>query len=64
MTDKIFHYFENNGQKFVLSNDKRQLARWYALDYLIDKAQQRTDGTYIAQVSNDFIFTPSFRKTK
>jgi hypothetical protein len=62
MSNKIFHYFEKDGKSYVVSNDKRQMARWYALDYLTDKAQQRTDGSYIASVSADFLFTPAFRK--
>ena len=50
-----------NGETCVISTDKRQMARWYALDYLKEKPVQ-TDKGYRAIVSGGFRFTPAFRK--
>lgn len=52
----------DNGSFKVLSTDKRQMARWYALDYLTDKAKVTTNGSYIADVSLDYYFSGGFRK--
>ena len=51
-----------NGQTVVLSDDKRAMARWYALDYLVDKPREAKAGIYMAAVSTDFYFRPAFRR--
>ncbi len=59
---KAFHALElENGETCIISPDKRQMARWYALDYLKEKPMQ-TDNGYRAIVSDGFRFTPAFRK--
>ena len=50
-----------NGETCVISTDKRQMARWYALDYLKEKPVQTEKG-FRAIVSESFRFTPAFRK--
>ena len=52
-----------NGEPYVVSPDKRQMARWYALDYLKDKPRLTEKG-YQAAVSEGFTFRPAFRKRK
>ena len=52
-----------NGETCVISTDKRQMARWYALDYLKDKPHL-TERGYKAIVSDGFYFSPAFRKQK
>ena len=52
-----------SGETRIVSTDKRQMARWYALDYLKDKPQL-TDKGYMAVVSEGYYFTPTFRKRK
>ncbi|WP_337089436.1 hypothetical protein [Leuconostoc pseudomesenteroides] len=62
---KTFQIVEfNNGTIRVLSTDKRQMARWYALDYLQDKAQKTSQGAYVALLSPAFYFSAGFRKKK
>ena len=59
---KAFHALElENGETCIISTDKRQMARWYALDYLKEKPVQ-TDKGYHAVVSDSYRFTPAFRK--
>lgn len=61
---KAFHVLElENGETCIISTDKRQMARWYALDYLKEKPVQTENG-YRAIVSGGFRFTPAFRKTE
>ena len=61
---KIFYAFElANGDTCIISSDKKQMARWYALDYLKDKPQLTEKG-YRATVSDGFHFNPAFRKKK
>lgn len=61
---KLLYAFElENGEAFIVSTDKRQMARWYALDYLKDKPKLTEKG-YRAAVSDGFHFSPSFRKRK
>lgn len=50
-----------NGETCIISSDKRQMARWYALDYLKDKPVLTEKG-YRAIVSDGFYFSPAFRK--
>lgn len=50
-----------NGETCILCTDKKQMARWYALDYLRDKPQL-TDKGYKAIVADGFYFSPAFRK--
>ena len=48
---KAFHVLElENGETCIISPDKRQMARWYALDYLKEKPVQTGNG-YRAIVS-------------
>ena len=50
--NKMFYAFElKNGEFCIVSTDKKQMARWYALDYLKDKPQL-TDKGYKAVVSH------------
>lgn len=59
---KAFHALElENGETCIISTDKRQMARWYALDYLKEKPVQTEKG-FRAIVSESFRFTPAFRK--
>jgi len=59
---KAFHALElENGETCIISTDKRQMARWYGLDYLKEKPVHTEKG-YRAIVSDGFRFTPSFRK--
>lgn len=61
---KIIYAFElENGETCIVSTDKRQMARWYALDYLKEKPRL-TDKGYQAVVSEGFYFCPAFRKRK
>ncbi len=61
---KLFYAIElENGETRVVSTDKRQMARWYALDYLKDKPRLTEKG-YTAIVSDSFYFSPAFRKRK
>lgn len=61
---KAFHVLElENGETCIISTDKRQMARWYALDYLKEKPQLTEKG-YRAAVSDGFYFSPAFRKRK
>ena len=53
----------DNGETCIISTDKKQMARWYALDYLEEKPQLTTKG-YKALVSDGFYFSPAFRKRK
>lgn len=62
---KSFQMVEfDDGTTRVISTDKRQMARWYGLDYLQDKAQQTNQGTYIALLAKDYYFSAGFRKRK
>lgn len=61
---RLFYAIElENGETHIISTDKRQMARWYAMDYLRDKPQS-TDKGYRGVVSEDFHFTPAFRRKK
>ena len=51
------------GEIHVVSTDKRQMARWYAMDYLRDKPRL-TDKGYAGVVSGDFTFAPTFRRRR
>ncbi|EAD0971005.1 hypothetical protein ARG35_02890 [Listeria monocytogenes] len=60
---KTFQIVEfDDGSTRVISTDKRQMARWYALDYLQDKAQKTSQGAYVALLSPAFYFSAGFRK--
>lgn len=60
---KSFQVFElSDGTVRVVSGDKRQMARWYALDYLQEKAVLTKQGSYIASLSKSYQFKPTFRK--
>lgn len=52
-----------NGEIHIISTDKRQMARWYAMDYLRDKPRM-TDKGYTGVVADGVRFTPAFRKQK
>lgn len=59
---KAFYALElGNGETCIISTDKRQMARWYALDYLKEKPLLTENG-YRAVVADGFRFTPAFRK--
>lgn len=61
---KLLYAFElANGETCIVSTDRRQMARWYALDYLKEKPQLTEKG-YRAAVSDGFYFSPAFRKRK
>lgn len=61
---KAFHVLElENGETCIISTDKRQMARWYALDYLKEKPLL-TEKDYRAIVSDGYRFTPAFREKK
>lgn len=60
----LFYVIElDNGETHIISTDKRQMARWYAMDYLRDKPQL-TDKGYRGVVSEGFHFAPTFRRRK
>ncbi|KAI4439692.1 hypothetical protein FMM80_10665 [Schaedlerella arabinosiphila] len=59
----LYIVVQDNGETYVISTDKRQMARWYALDYLRDKPKPTEKG-YKAVVSDGFYFSPAFRKKK
>lgn len=60
---KSFQVLElDDGTVRVISSDKRQMARWYGLDYLQDKAKPTQNGNYIALMSLKYSFMPTFRK--
>lgn len=60
---KTFQIIEfDDGSVRVISTDKRQMARWYALDYLQDKAQKTSQGAYVALLCPAFYFSAGFRK--
>lgn len=62
---KILQVVEySNGDVKVMSTDKKQIARWYALDYLRDKATLADNGTYNALVSKEYYFSAGFRKKR
>ncbi|MCM1253972.1 MAG: hypothetical protein NC321_14230 [Clostridium sp.] len=62
MDIKAFHALElENGETCIISTDKRQMARWYALDYLKEKPLPTEKG-YRAIVADGYRFTPAFRK--
>ena len=43
---KAFHALGlENGETCIISTDKRQMARWYALDYLKEKPVQTENGS-------------------
>lgn len=50
-----------NGTIRVISSDRKQMARWYALDYLMEKPKL-TDKGYMSIVSKKYYFSPTFRK--
>ena len=61
---KLIYVIEmENGETHVVSTDKRQMARWYAMDYLRDKPRL-TDKGYTGVVSEDFSFSPTFRRRR
>lgn len=61
---KLFYALEQeNGDTCIISTDKKQMARWYALDYFKGKPQLTEKG-YRATVSDGFYFSPAFRKRK
>lgn len=60
---KTFQVVEfDDGLTRIISTDKKQMARWYALDYLQDKAQKTNQGAYVALLSPAFYFSAGFRK--
>ncbi|MGO0154614.1 hypothetical protein ACTL31_03345 [Leuconostoc mesenteroides] len=60
---KSFQVLElDDGTIRVISSNKQQMARWYGLDYLQDKARLTQNGTYIALMSSKYSFAPTFRK--
>ena len=61
---KAFHVLElESGETCIISTDKRQMARWYALDYLKEKPLLTEKG-YRAIVSDGYRFTPASREKK
>lgn len=52
----------DDGTVRVISSDKRQMARWFALDYFHDKPQLTQQGLYVALLSGDYYFSAGFRK--
>lgn len=61
---KLFYAIElENGETHIISTDKRQMARWYAMDYLRDKPRL-TDKGYRGIVADGVRFTPTFRMRK
>ena len=60
---KTFQVVEfDDGTVRVINSDKRQMARWFALDYLVDKPQLTQQGLYVALLSQDYYFSAGFRK--
>lgn len=60
----LFYVIElDNGETHIISTDKRQMARWYAMDYLRDKPRL-TDKGYTGVVADGIRFAPAFRKPK
>lgn len=59
----LYAFTQEDGETYIISTDKRQMARWYALDYLRDKPKL-TDKGYRAAVSDGFYFSPAFRRKK
>lgn len=53
----------DSGETHIISTDKRQMARWYAMDYLRDKPRL-TDKGYTGVVADGVRFTPTFRMQK
>lgn len=51
-----------DGQVIVLSKNKRQMAGWYALDYLLDKPELTDKGNYRATMNPEYFFSPGFRR--
>ena len=61
---KMIYVIEmESGETHVVSTDKRQMARWYAMDYLRDKPRLIDKG-YTSVVSEDFSFSPTFRRRR
>lgn len=61
---KRFYVLElENGATCIVSTDKRQMARWYALDYFVEKPQLTENG-YRATVADEVYFSPAFRRKK
>lgn len=61
---KLLYVIElDNGETHIISTDKRQMARWYAMDYLRDKPRL-TDKGYTGVVADGIRFAPTFRKQK
>lgn len=54
----------DDGTTRVISSDKKQMARWYALDYLKDKPQKSQQEYYMALLSGEYYFSGGFRKRK
>lgn len=52
----------DDGTVRVINSDKRQMARWFALDYFVDKPQLTQQGFYVALLSQDYYFSAGFRK--
>lgn len=52
----------DDGTVRVINSDKRQMARWFALDYFVDKPQLTQQGLYVALLSQDYYFSAGFRK--
>ncbi|QHS02488.1 hypothetical protein [Pediococcus acidilactici] len=52
----------DDGSTCIISPDKRQMARWFALDYLKDKPQLNSQGYYVAVLSSSYRFVPTFRR--
>lgn len=60
---KSFQVVEfDDGTVRVINSDKRQMARWFALDYFVDKPQLTQQGLYVALLSQDYYFSAGFRK--
>lgn len=59
----LYAFMQDNGETCVVSTDKRQMARWYALDYFKEKPKL-TDKGYKAVVSDGFYFSPAFRRKR
>ncbi|MFR7931657.1 MAG: hypothetical protein ACLU4Q_02945 [Streptococcus thermophilus] len=55
---KTFQVVEfDDGTVRVINSDKRQMARWFALDYFVDKPQLTQQGLYVALLSQDYYFS-------
>ena len=60
---KTFQVVEfDDGTVRVINSDKRQMARWFALDYFVDEPQLTQQGLYVALLSQDYYFSAGFRK--